>query len=174
VIARIPGASRRDERDEVKAAPYILALRGDHEVAGSGDELYVKKLRSNTGARYSVMHVDQPLKDPDSGRKSGLSGDLHRHRTAGHAPGPRSRATLTDSARETLQGDVLISENAQPDERLSNRTRPHGPMSGVIVAVVDNARTRPVSTMSWRSIAARRWNRARQRADGRGIPRPIQ
>ncbi|HEY5020535.1 MAG TPA: LysM peptidoglycan-binding domain-containing protein, partial [Steroidobacteraceae bacterium] len=31
-------------RDEVKAAPYILALRGEHDIAGSGDELYVKKL----------------------------------------------------------------------------------------------------------------------------------
>jgi hypothetical protein len=29
--------------DEVKAAPYVVALRDDHQVAGTGHDLYVKK-----------------------------------------------------------------------------------------------------------------------------------
>ena len=52
--------------DEVKAAPYVAALRDDHQIAGTGHDLYVKKLDAETGARYSVMHVDEPLHDPQS------------------------------------------------------------------------------------------------------------
>jgi LysM repeat protein len=125
-------------RDEVKAAPYILALRGEHDIAGSGDELYVKKLDAQTtGARYSVMHVDQPLKDPDSGRKLGYLA-IYTGTAQLVRPGEIAKATLTDSARETLQGDVLISEDISP----TSDFKPHPPsraVSGEIVAVVDGA-----------------------------------
>ena len=41
-------------RDEVSTAPYILALRGEHDIAGAGDEVYIKKLDAQTtGARYA-------------------------------------------------------------------------------------------------------------------------
>jgi hypothetical protein len=125
-------------RDEVKAAPYILALRGEHDIAGSGDELYVKKLDAQTtGARYSVMHVDQPLKDPDSGRKLGYLA-IYTGTAQLVRPGEIAKATLTDSARETLQGDVLISEDISP----TSDFKPHPPsraVSGEIVAVVEGA-----------------------------------
>ena len=59
-------------KDEVKRAPYVLALRGEHDIAGEGDELYVKKLDAQTtGARYAVMHVEEPLDDPEGDRKLG-------------------------------------------------------------------------------------------------------
>src|ERR1700683_1494724 len=57
--------------DEVKAAPYVAALRDDHQIAGTGHDLYVRKLDGDTGARYSVMHIDEPLNDPQRGRKLG-------------------------------------------------------------------------------------------------------
>jgi hypothetical protein len=123
-------------RDEVKAAPYIVALRDDHQVAGTGHDVYVKKLAGDAGTRYSVMHIDEELKDPQSGRHLGYlaiyTGTAQLTRT-----GPVARATLVDSARETLQGDVLIAET-------SNTTSdflPHPPrqaIDGRIIAVVNN------------------------------------
>jgi LysM repeat protein len=125
-------------RDEVKGAPYILALRGEHDIAGSGDELYVKKLNSQTsGARYSVMHVDQALNDPDGGRKLGYLA-VYTGTAQLVRPGEIAKARLTDSARETLQGDLLISEDISP----SSDFKPHPPsraVSGEIVAVVAGA-----------------------------------
>jgi hypothetical protein len=124
-------------RDEVKAAPYILALRGEHDIAGSGDEVYVKKLDAQAGARYSVMHVDQPLKDPEGGRKLGYLA-IYTGTAQLVRPGEIAKATLTDSARETLQGDVLVSENISP----TSDFRPHPParpIAGQIVAVVEGA-----------------------------------
>ena len=122
--------------DEVKAAPYVLALRDNHQIAGTGYDLYVKKLDGETGARYSVMHIDEPLKDPQSGRKLGYLA-IYTGTAQLTRPGSVAKATLTESARETLQGDVLIAEEMSP----TNDFAPHGPaqpVDGRIIAVVDN------------------------------------
>jgi hypothetical protein len=122
--------------DEIKAAPYVLALRDNHQIAGAGHDLYIKKLDGETGARYSVMHVDEPLKDPQSGRKLGYLA-IYTGTAQLTRPGDVAKVRLTDSARETLEGDVLIAEEMSP----SNDFAPHGPsqpVDGRIIAVVDN------------------------------------
>lgn len=122
--------------DEVKAAPYVVALRDNHQVAGTGHDLYVNKVSGDTGTRYSVMHVDEPLKDPQSHRHLGYlaiyTGTAQVTRT-----GPVARALLVDSARETLEGDVLIPENANPTADFLPH-QPTQPIDGRVIAVVDN------------------------------------
>jgi hypothetical protein len=122
--------------DEVKSAPYIVALRDDHQIAGAGHDLYVKRLDGETGARYSVMHVDEPLNDPQSGRKLGYVA-IYTGTAQLTRPGSVARATLTDSARETLQGDVLIAEEVSPTGDFAPHA-PSQPVDGRIIAVVNN------------------------------------
>ena len=113
-----------------------MALRDDHQIAGTGHDLYVKKLDGETGARYSVMHVDEPLNDPQSGRKLGYLA-IYTGTAQVTRPGAVAKATLTDSARETLQGDVLVAEDTSPNSDFA----PHAPaqaVDGRIIAVVDN------------------------------------
>jgi hypothetical protein len=122
--------------DEVKAAPYVAALRDDHQIAGTGHDLYVRKLDGDTGARYSVMHIDEPLNDPQSGRKLGYVA-IYTGTAQVTRPGSIAKVTVTDAARETLQGDVLIAEDSSPNSDFA----PHGPaqaIDGRIIAVVDN------------------------------------
>jgi hypothetical protein len=123
-------------RDEVKAAPYVVALRDDHQVAGAGHDLYVKRLSGDAGTRYSVMHIDEPLNDPQSGRHLGYmaiyAGTAQLTRT-----GPIARARLVDSARETLQGDVLIAESSNSTADFLPHP-PSQPIDGRIIAVIDN------------------------------------
>jgi hypothetical protein len=122
--------------DEIKAAPYVLALRDNHQIAGAGHDLYIKKLDGETGARYSVMHVDEQLKDPQSGRKLGYLA-IYTGTAQLTRPGDVAKVRLTDSARETLEGDVLIAEEMSP----TNDFAPHGPsqpVDGRIIAVVNN------------------------------------
>jgi len=126
-------------KDEVHKAPYVLALRGEHDIAGAGDEVYVKKLdsQSTTGARYAVMHVDQELRDPDGHRNLGYL-TIYTGTAQLVRPGQIAKATLTDSHRETLQGDVLVSEDVMP----TSDFRPHPPahpVHGTIIAVVAGA-----------------------------------
>jgi len=123
-------------RDEVKTAPYVVALRDDHQIAGMGQDVYVKKLAGDAGTRYSVMHIDEELKDPQSGRHLGYlaiyAGTAQLTRT-----GPVARATLVDSARETLQGDVLIAETSNTTSDFVPHP-PRQPVDGRIIAVVNN------------------------------------
>ncbi|HEY6452595.1 MAG TPA: LysM peptidoglycan-binding domain-containing protein [Steroidobacteraceae bacterium] len=122
-------------REEVKTAPYILALRGEHDIAGAGDELYVKKLDGQAGARYSVMHVDQALQDPEGGRQLGYLA-VYTGTAQLVRPGRIAKARLTDSQRETLQGDLLISEDNTPTSDFKPHP-PARPVSGEIIAVVE-------------------------------------
>jgi hypothetical protein len=123
-------------REEVKAAPYVVALRNDHQIAGAGYDLYVKKLAGDTGTRYNVMHIDEPLKDPQSGRNLGYlaiyTGTAQLTRS-----GEVARVQLIDSARETLQGDVLVAQTSNP----TSDFLPHAatqPVDGRVIAVVNN------------------------------------
>jgi hypothetical protein len=82
------------------------------------------------------MHVDEPLKDPQSHRHLGYlaiyTGTAQVTRT-----GPVARALLVDSARETLEGDVLIPENGNPTGDFLPHP-PTQPIDGRVIAVVDN------------------------------------
>src|SRR5689334_12147752 len=60
--------------EQVKNAPYVLAIRDQHEVAGTGNEIYVRHLNGPDRARYSVVHVGDPLRDPDDGKVVGYQG----------------------------------------------------------------------------------------------------
>jgi hypothetical protein len=119
---------------DVKSAPYVLALRDNHMVAGTGNDIYVRRLNGAEGSRYNVMHLAQPLKVPGHGTVGYLA------QFAGVAEvskaGDPARAVLTESARETLTGDVLIPEASN----LVTDIRPHRPTGKVdsrILAVVN-------------------------------------
>lgn len=123
-------------REQVNAAGYIVALAENHDIVGSGHELFVRKLDADAGTRYSVMHVDEALIDPDNGQHLGYVAIF-----AGTAqitqPGKISKAVLVSSARETLQGDLLIPEEPTPTTDFVPHT-PARPVAGRIIDVVDN------------------------------------
>ena len=122
--------------NEVRAAPYLVALPGDHQVAGSGDAVYVRKLSGVRGARYSVMHVDEPLVNPDNGRRLGFLA-IYAGTAELTDPGPIAKATLTASGREALEGDVLIAEDNSSSQDILPHPPAH-PVSAQVIAVVDN------------------------------------
>jgi LysM repeat protein len=122
--------------DQIRVAPYIVALSENHDIAGAGHEVFVKQAAGEAGSRYHVMHVDQPLIDPDNGHRLGYLA-IYTGTAELTEPGRISKAVLTDSARETLQGDVLIPEDhASVADFIPHL--PERPLSGRIIAVVDN------------------------------------
>lgn len=122
--------------DQIHSAPYVVALMENHNVAGTGHEIYIKQARGEAGARYSVMHVDQELVNPDNGRHLGYMA-IYAGTAELTQAGPIAKAILTDAARETLQGDVLIPEDRSTPADLVPHV-PDRPVSGRIMAVVDN------------------------------------
>jgi LysM repeat protein len=122
-------------RQQVKAAPYIVSLRENHMIAGAGNNVYVKKLTAVEGERFNIMHVADRLKDPDSGKVLGYLADFTGVAQVARAGNP-AKVTLTESARETLTGDILLPEVSNS----ASDFYPHAPthaIKGRLLAVVN-------------------------------------
>lgn len=122
-------------KEEVKAAPYVQALRDNHLIAGTGHVVYVKKLSGGVGERYSIVHVGDPLKDPEGHALLGYMGIYTATAQVTRAGDPAT-ATLTDTSRETLRGDVLVPDTGGG----ALDFRPHAParaITGQVMAIVN-------------------------------------
>jgi LysM domain len=122
--------------DQVKHAPYVLAARDDHQIAGSGNEIYVRKLEdAQANARYSVVHVGDPLRDPDDGKIVGYQG-IYTGTALVSKTGEVTKALLVDTARETLRGDKVMATDVTVPLNFMPAA-PRTTVHGRIMAVVD-------------------------------------
>ena len=122
--------------EQIKDAPYVLAFRDQHEIGGTSNELYIRNLTAVSNSRFSIVHVGDPLRDPDDGKVLGYQGMYTGTALISKADGGVAKAVLLDSARETLRGDkVLPSDNEVPLN--FQPMAPHGNVKGQIIAVVD-------------------------------------
>ena len=121
--------------EEIKHAPYVVAFRGTHQIAGTGIEAYVRDLSASENSRYSVIHVATPLRDPDDNKVVGYEG-IYTATALVARPGQPAKVQLIDTARETLRGDRLLS--AETSETPINFTlrAPASPVTGRIIDVV--------------------------------------
>src|SRR5580704_9709458 len=97
------------DRDQIKAAPYVLATRDLHVVMSEGDTVYARGFTSpaELGSHYNVVRVGDPLIDPDDNRVLGYDGIFTG---SGHVTrqGDPTTLIMTESAREARAGDKLI------------------------------------------------------------------
>ena len=99
------------EKDQADSLPYLLETRGDHLIAAAGNEIYVRGLTADMpGSRFNVVHVGEPLYDPDDNRLIGYQGILVGDGVLRRAGDPATVA-LTDTVREALKGDRLLPES---------------------------------------------------------------
>src|SRR6184192_166230 len=121
--------------EQISHAPYVLAFRDRHEVAGSGNEVYVRNLSAGENARFAVVHVATPLRDPDDGKVVGYEG-IYTATALVQRPGDPAKALLIDPARETLRGDRLLSTDASETPINFALHAPAAPVHGRIIDVV--------------------------------------
>jgi LysM repeat protein len=97
-------------REQINAAPYVLATRDLHVAMADGDTLYARGFTGpvELGTHYNVVHVGDALLDPDDHRVVGYDGIFTG---AGHVTrgGDPTTLIMTESARETEAGDKLFA-----------------------------------------------------------------
>jgi hypothetical protein len=118
--------------DEIRRAPYVLAFRDMHQVAGNEIEVYVRNLQAAENSRYAVMHVATPLVDPDDGKVVGYEG-IYTATALVKRSGDPAKAVLIDLARETLAGDRLMSS----DNEVPLNFTPAAPASDIHGRIID-------------------------------------
>ncbi len=124
------------EKDQADQPPYILATRGDHLIASAGNEIYIRGGQpAANGTRYSVVHVADPLIDPDNNDVIGYQGIYVGEGTLSRGGDPATVA-LTDTNREALMGDRLIPETVDIPLNFFPKA-PDIDIDGRIISVVD-------------------------------------
>ena len=122
------------EKDEVKELPYLVATKGDHLIASAGNTIYVRNAKDQPGSTFNVVHVGDPLIDPDDDRLIGYQGILIGETTMRRGGDPAT-FLLNESKQEAIQGDVLVP--AQVDVPLNFFPRaPSTAIDGRIISVV--------------------------------------
>ena len=123
------------EKSEIGALPYMLATRGDHLIAGAGNDVYVRGNVSDVGTRYSVVHIGDELVDPDDNSVVGFQG-IYVGEGMVRRGGDPATVRLLDTNREALQGDRLIPESIEIPLTFFPKS-PASTIDGRIISVVD-------------------------------------
>ena len=124
-------------KDEVKGAPYVLGFPDEHQAAGDDQVVYMRGLgAAPVGTRYSVIHVGDPIVDPDSGKTLGYMG-IYASTAVVQRPAKVARTILVDAARETLRGDCLMPDSGTTPLNFTPRA-PSQNVRGKIIAIVDS------------------------------------
>jgi LysM repeat protein len=136
VIASFMGRPTLLDKSQVKSGPYIVAMRDGHMVGAAGNEVYARGLeQSVVDGRYSIIHVGEPLRDPENRDILGYHG-LYVGSGAVAQTGDPAKLILTGSLREALQGDKLFPEDAAVGVDFIPHA-PAGDINGAVMAVDD-------------------------------------
>jgi hypothetical protein len=123
-------------KQDISGSPYVLAFPDEHQAAGESQVVYARGLAgAATGARYSVIHVADPIVDPESGRTLGYGGIYTATAVVQH-PAAVTKTVLVDTARETLRGDCMLPDSGTTPLNFTPRA-PSQQVRGQIIAVVD-------------------------------------
>jgi LysM repeat protein len=122
------------EKSQADSLPYFLETRGDHLIASAGNEIYVRGTDDLPGSRFNIVHVGDPLYDPDDNRLIGYQGISVGSGTLRRAGDPATVA-LTSSSREAIPGDRLLPEEVDIPLNFFPRA-PSTTIDGSIISVV--------------------------------------
>ena len=135
-IAAFMGRPKLLAAEQVDRAPYVVAARDERLIASVGNDIYARRLKDDTvGNRYSIYHVGDELRDPDDGDVLGYQG-LFTGEADVNRTGDPATLRVVDSARETLQGDILLDIDNEPKMDFIPRA-PEVQVDGTIMSVID-------------------------------------
>jgi hypothetical protein len=122
-------------KDQIKKAPSVLAFREQHTMGGANDDIYVRDLNAPVSSRFSVVHVGDAIRDPETGDVLGYEGIYAATASVTSTTNP-TKAVLSDSARETLEGDKLLAADNETPLNFILSAPPEN-LKGRIISVVD-------------------------------------
>jgi LysM repeat protein len=134
-IASFLGRPALITRDQARRAPYVIAPRDRHVAVGAPSEVYVVGLKGAAPGRYSVMRLGEPMRDPQTHKFLGYMG-IFTGTARVDSTGKITKVALVDSARETVEGDLLFPEEPMVSRDLQPHPAPPR-LDGQIMSVVD-------------------------------------
>jgi hypothetical protein len=122
--------------DQAEKLPYIVAIKEGHLIAGAGNDVYVRGTGIGpVGSGYSVVHIGEPLIDPDDDAVVGYEGIFVGEGLIARSGDPAT-LHLVDTQREALEGDRLYEREFNIPLQFIPRT-PEQDVSGSIIHVIN-------------------------------------
>ncbi len=122
------------ERGEIDRLPYIVAIRENHLVGAAGNDVYVRGKIAGVDQGYTIVHVGDPLIDPDDNAVVGYEGIYVGEGTI-RREGDPATLFVTKSQREALRGDRLVNQDYNVPLQFYPRA-PENEIEGRIIHVV--------------------------------------
>ncbi len=122
------------EESRLDDLPYVVA-HPEGLIGNAGEDVYVRGVGEQVDAIYDIVHLGDPLVDPDDNDVLGYEG-LYVGQGRVWRTGDPATVLLTSTAREARRGDYLIEiEDVQPAEYFPRA--PSGNIDGRIISVID-------------------------------------
>jgi len=121
-------------KSEIDSLPYMVATKGDHMIAAAGNTLYVRGSNAEPGTRFNVVHIGDPLIDPESNDLVGYHGQQIGQGTMRRTGDPSTFA-LTESKQEAKNGDRLVPTSVEVPLNFFPKA-PSSAINGQIIHVV--------------------------------------
>ncbi len=132
IVASFMGRPTLLDKDQVRSAPYLVAMRDDHIIGGAGNEVYARRLGNAAEEdRFSIIHVEEPIRDPENNDLLGYTG-IYVGAASVATEGDPAKLVLRESAREALQGDKLFPESVDVNLDFV----PHAPEAEIDATVI--------------------------------------
>jgi LysM repeat protein len=122
------------DESELEQLPYIVAHR-EGVLSAAGNDVYVRGTNAEVGDVYNVVHVGEPLIDPDDDAVLGYEG-IYVGQGRVRRTGDPTTLRLTDSAREALVGDYLLQNDEMTPVNFFPRP-PESNLEGSIISILD-------------------------------------
>ena len=131
---------------ELNESPYIVETAGEHIVVGAGDSVYVRGLKDNKTAKYSIYRPGQVYKNPVLNGEDEDEAEILGYEAVFIGEGQLtyfkkdeevSTLAVTSTTREAIRGDRILPIN---DNDFNEQFMPHAPkneVEGAIIAVFD-------------------------------------
>lgn len=123
------------QADEVEQLPYIAAIRDGHLIAAAGIDIYVRGDVGEVNQGYSIIHIGDPLIDPDDNSVVGYQGIFVGEGSISRIGDP-STLRLLQTRREALTGDRLLEQDFDIPLQFYPRAPDHD-VEGRIIHVVN-------------------------------------
>ncbi len=121
-------------REQIRDLPYVLTPR-DSLMGAAGQDVYVRGDTGDVNTVYNLVHLGDPLIDPDDNALIGYEG-IYVGQGRIRRTGDPATLFVTDSTRETLSGDFLLDEESITPMTFFPRS-PEQEIEGRIISVVD-------------------------------------
>ncbi len=123
-------------KEQIDEAPYIVSSDEAHLILGADNRIYIRGELNKDRVRYGIYRRGEAFRDPETGEVLGYeviyAGEARIDRY-----GNPATATITDSNREVLVGDMLMDTDASEINYLFYPKLPREEVQGQIISLFD-------------------------------------